>query len=705
MSNINKTKEEENFQNSNSNNKEIMILAIELGDNEKKYLKIFNNTFPEKLAYEFCLQNNLDFNSLQELTEEIKNALNNNNNNNYNNLSENNINNLIINQNNFQKENNENIINNQNQNNNINNSFKQNNKKNNIKQNTIDALTELLSTSKNEKDNLNKTKISNNKILLEQNNKYKNVSNNKNKHYLSHTTSSQSKKRFSHSEMSINTNDNLNNKSNYSYNILKKPNNNILNNNKNDFEKEIELSYSQSYNNSNINNLKKNNKKNISNNNLNNENKDNKRNNLNNKNKEEDYILNYGERLYHKGLKLKEKTNDRIEKLRTRINKKNKKIYTFKPKINSISYTALTNRYNNKLSYNDEDNILNYKEYLDNKIEYLKEKYENKKEYIFTPRINKNSIIMDRNKNLNNNFKSPRYEKLYSYYKKKELNLNNLSNKIYDKKKLFKPKINNYNSDLINLQFNERQNAYKSKSIEKKKKIKDLIENNIDEHTGQKFFSPIINSNYERKNQNNFNVFNNLYTDFKKTELNKKNLENEIKNKENTIFIYLNNNSNEIYEKQKIKSFEKIFKLLDKDEDGIISKFNINIENLPKNISLIFQPIFEELKQDNETLTQKEFLFASSKLFDILNFVQKREIINFGMKKRKKIEEKKYTFMPEINKDYEENYNIIKRDIDNNNNYLIENEKNENDNNNNNENNNEENYSVENGNKENNENE
>ena len=168
---------------------------------------------------------------------------------------------------------------------------------------------------------------------------------------------------------------------------------------------------------------------------------------------------------------------------------------------------------------------------------YLKEKYDNKKEYNFTPRINKKSIRIDRNKNLNNNFKSPRYEKLYSYYKKKELNLNNLSNKIYDKKKLFKPKINNYNSDLINLQFNERQNAYKSKSIEKKKKIKDLIENNIDEHTGQKFFSPIINSNYERKNQNNFNVFNNLYTDFKKTELNKKNLENEIKNKENTIFI------------------------------------------------------------------------------------------------------------------------------------------------------------------------
>ncbi len=458
MSNINIYTQENNLQKSNSNRKEIMILAIELGDNEKKYLKIFNDSFPEKLAYEFCLQNNLDFNSLQELTEEIKNALNNDNNKNDNNSSQNTMSNIIINKN-------------QKPNNNINNSFKKNNKKNEIKQNTIDALTELLSKTKNEKGNLNKSKIQKNNIVLVQNNSSKNLSNNNNKNYFSHTSSSQSKKRFSHSEMSINTNENLNNKSNNSYYILNKSNNRMINKNQNDFEKEIELSYSTSYNNY----LKKNNsnKENNSNNNLNNNNKENTGNNLNNNNnKEEDYILNYGERLYHKGLKLKEKTNDRIEKLRTEKDTKNKNIYTFKPKINNISYTALTNRYNNKLSYNDEDNILNYKEYLENKIEYLKEKYENKNEYNFTPRINKKSIKIDRNKNLNSNFKSPRYEKLYSNYKKKELNLNNLSNKIYDKNKLFKPKINNYNSDLINLKFNERQNAYKSKSIEKKKKNK-----------------------------------------------------------------------------------------------------------------------------------------------------------------------------------------------------------------------------------------
>ena len=700
MSNINIYTQENNLQKSNSNRKEIMILAIELGDNEKKYLKIFNDSFPEKLAYEFCLQNNLDFNSLQELTEEIKNALNNDNNKNDNNSSQNTMSNIIINKN-------------QKPNNNINNSFKKNNKKNEIKQNTIDALTELLSKTKNEKGNLNKSKIQKNNIVLVQNNSSKNLSNNNNKNYFSHTSSSQSKKRFSHSEMSINTNENLNNKSNNSYYILNKSNNRMINKNQNDFEKEIELSYSTLYNNY----LKKNNsnKENNSNNNLNNNNKENKGNNLNNNNnKEEDYILNYGERLYHKGLKINERTNNKIEKLKNDNEKKHKTICTFKPKINNISYNALTNRYNNKLSYNDEDNIINYKEYVNNKIEYLKEKHEIEKDYSFTPKINKRSITMDKNRIGNKNNLTPRYEQLYSNYKKQQFDIHNLSNKIYDKNTLFKPKINNeYNSDLLNLPFNERQNAYQSKSTERKKKLKDLIQNPIDEHTGQKFFSPVINSNYERKKTDNFNIFNNLFTDYKKSELNKKNLAEQIKREENSTYVFVNNNSNEIYEKQKIKSFEKIFKILDKDQDGIISKFHINNENLPKNINKIFQPIIDELKQDNETLTEKEFVFASDKLFDILNFMQKREIIDFGMNKRKKnFEENKFTFMPKINKDYEEYNNITKRNVDEKDKYLVEkneNEKeNENDNeenNNNEEQKNSEDYSVENGHNENVENE
>ena len=115
MSDINLNQQEENLQKSNSEKQEIMILAIELGDNEKKFLKIYNDSKPEQLAYEFCLQNNLDFNSLQELTEQIRNAFHTNNkysnqnimlnqNNNFNsNIQESNSNDLISNNNNTKK--------------------------------------------------------------------------------------------------------------------------------------------------------------------------------------------------------------------------------------------------------------------------------------------------------------------------------------------------------------------------------------------------------------------------------------------------------------------------------------------------------------------------------------------------------------------------------------------------------------------------
>ncbi len=63
----------------NNDNKEIKVLSIELNENNHKFLKIFPNSKPEELAYEFCLENALDFESLKKLTKEIKNALNQNN--------------------------------------------------------------------------------------------------------------------------------------------------------------------------------------------------------------------------------------------------------------------------------------------------------------------------------------------------------------------------------------------------------------------------------------------------------------------------------------------------------------------------------------------------------------------------------------------------------------------------------------------------
>ena len=61
--------------NINNNPNEIAILSIEIGNNQIKYLKIYNNSIPSKLAYNFCLEYNLDYESLKKLTYEIKNLI------------------------------------------------------------------------------------------------------------------------------------------------------------------------------------------------------------------------------------------------------------------------------------------------------------------------------------------------------------------------------------------------------------------------------------------------------------------------------------------------------------------------------------------------------------------------------------------------------------------------------------------------------
>ena len=58
-----------------TNANEIAILSIEIGNNQMKYLKIYNDSIPSKIAYDFCLEFNLDYESLKKLTFEIKNLI------------------------------------------------------------------------------------------------------------------------------------------------------------------------------------------------------------------------------------------------------------------------------------------------------------------------------------------------------------------------------------------------------------------------------------------------------------------------------------------------------------------------------------------------------------------------------------------------------------------------------------------------------
>ena len=580
--------------------KELMTLAIDLGENEKKFLKIYNDSNPEELAYNFCFINHLDYRSMNLLTDEVKKVF----------------------------ESRKNIPNTQS--NEIRNSYNKNNVNNNYNNNDenlarfVNKKTPLKSKNRNNQifQNLNdySNYLSNNIDLNKSYNNYnrKNNSNGKNttsklnQSYRPATANSKRKITLSNN-LSINdTNDNTN------VDFYKKPNTYFTQNNYSSQRKNTISTNKSNYPISILINNKKN---------------DN---------------LNYGERLYHKCKKIEERKNNKIQQIKNEEEKKLNRECTFKPRINRLSYHAFTNRYNNNLKYDDEDNIIYYRDYIDRKLNYLKERYNKKDENCyFSPKINKTKE--------KDNKSIPRYEQLYQNSKQLKSKKEFLD-KIYNNNS-FKPSINKvYNTEITNLPFNERQNIYNSRTTERKKQMKNQMENNIDSKTGQKFFQPKINQNSHLIKRNN-DTFNKLYSDHKKQSVKKQKYEKEIQERFSPLESFASEQSNEIYLKQKVNSFEKIFSILDKDQDGIISKFNVYTNGLDKKIQKIISPIIIELKEDNQTLNKEEFCAACFKLFDTLNYLQKKEVMNYALNKKsnKDNEYLFFTFKPKITYNYDPN--------------------------------------------------
>ena len=577
--------------------KALMTLSIELGDKKKQLLNIFLDSKPEQLAYDFCLQNNLDFDSMQNLTEEIKNALANYKADSSNQENKNEINEEIVQKIEKEEEKEEeekeekeekdeieekidsNIENNENMNekedeiehkkeeaseeHNQEEEKEEQNEEQNIEkeEQNIEKEEEQLKEDKEEKEEKhieeeevnkeekgeeneekekkeeesNKKELLENKEkeevkeneeaeeelvkeeecdkVLEQNEEEKEKENNEENEeeededipsYLSPTICYQNKKRQKVEEKP---------KEEYSdFDTSYKKIDKIS-----EFNKEINEKV--------INHLiiNVNNQKYLPKDYYNPENK------------------NFGERLYNREKIMKEEAMD---KARLKVLKENKKIEennTFTPKINDYNLIALQNRKQNKMQYNEEKRILNYKDYLKAKEENTKNKHfaDIEKENTFAPKINKNSEKMAGNRSL----KIPKYEELY----KKKLDVKKLEKKIYDDKNMFKPKINkDYKgiktenkkmNDYSNLTFEERQKKFKERMEQNKEKLNEIKNANIDQRTGKKYFKPTINKNtkleIQRKNKK---VFNELYRDSTKYKIKKEELVKKINELEKELY-------------------------------------------------------------------------------------------------------------------------------------------------------------------------
>ena len=81
-----------------------------------------------------------------------------------------------------------------------------------------------------------------------------------------------------------------------------------------------------------------------------------------------------------------------------------------------------------------------------------------------------------------------------------------------------------------------------------------------------------------------------------------------------------NNISNLIVEGKKHERLERIFQLLDDDDDGIISSSKICINNLPGNVLKIISPLLIEMEEMQLELIFEDFYKAADKLYSVSLF-------------------------------------------------------------------------------------
>ena len=687
--------------------KALLTLAIELGDKKKQLLNIYLDSKPEQLSYDFCLQNNLDFDSMQNLTEEIRNALSN-----YKNDPNQDIKNKIseeVEQATSNK-NNKGFDDNQSENNEEIDQIGSEEHRNEELQNEHDEQNENENENekmeKNEEEKSENQKIPKSDEMSDENHgKMQNLSE---KHENEDIQSGSKDNENKHDTMHEHEHENENDEEQKEGNLNENENKNVEN------ENEEKHGDDNSNNDNNQNNENENQNENDENKkedneeelakeeegdemmdmNENEEREDNLPSYLSpticfqykqrqiaqpkqkpefsdfdttfkKKDKTKEFIeelneevvnhldinqnnqkylpkdyydnpegKNFGERLYQKELRLKEEA---MEKIRNKVEEENKKKdenLTFSPRINDYNIIALQKRKQNNMKYNDEKRILYYKDYLKAKEEHTKYKIsqECEKENTFMPKINEKSQKMVENRNT----QIPRYEQLY----KKKLDLKKLEQKIYDDPNMFKPKINKNIKGLnkkmteyASLTFEERQKKFKEKVEEKRGKLIEKKNINIDVKTGKKFFKPTINKNKKLENERkNKPVFNELYSDsekykIKKEELEKKVLELDQFKREFKASV----RSEEMYDKQKNIAFEKIFKRLDDDKDGKISKNDIDLYGISKRIVKIISPILDELKSGGGSLTSDEFIKKCEIIYKSLNYADKKELFIYSM--------------------------------------------------------------------------
>ena len=377
-------------------------------------------------------------------------------------------------------------------------------------------------------------------------------------------------------------------------------------------------------------------------------------------------VINTGERLYQKNTKLQQETRRKLDVYKKTKDEEYNSQYTYKPRINSKSAEIIKRRYENKIinmiqnttenqknSLQDMlydtnyfsaawlENVSHYDVYLDEKLEKLRKKHEKIEEYRFAPEINKNSkkiaedkfkskLILQLEKRNSESTKldsfliqNTRVNDLYEKWRLRALKVNKLAENVYSEC-TFKPQVNNRSQgEYVSMPFEQRQEVFKKRVEDKIHRIEmisypmNYLSEKIRSHSSENH--AVKTENFIQVNPPASNIFNHLYQHAKKYShdryIRAKTIEDQLIKNMHAVHTLVP--SEQIINKKKKFSFQKIFRILDADEDNIISSFYLDTSKLDKDILRIIQPILRELKEEQETLNEDEFVRACMHLYEV----------------------------------------------------------------------------------------
>ena len=246
------------------------------------------------------------------------------------------------------------------------------------------------------------------------------------------------------------------------------------------------------------------------------------------------------------------------------------------------------------------------------------------------------------------------YNNIYNDKIAKELKNNLIKSKILEDKNYFDKKLRNKNYNFE--RFLEREKNFELKKKNNNNKlIEEYYNNNMNNNK---------NKNIKKVSLNK--ILKHFYTSMEKHYLHKEllykkyyNGNNNISRNNNISNSNYNKNLNSIIINSKFenKIFLKIFKIVDKDEDGFINSIQLSNNKHKyfknKNIYKIFEPFLNKIIYENITLDQNEFIELISAYFIDLNIVDKKLILNEFSDNCKLIknlsQSQKNIFKPKIN--------------------------------------------------------